>query len=323
MTDDPIHDLVRQLNPAPTVEQLLSTDTGTLLARAVTTAPRPRARSRRRLAKVSVAGLVVALGGAGTALAVQALQSPKDQMLVYCNVPAADGTLEPTDNIGATGDPVTDCGDFWRHATGSEAPALKAYQDTYSHIQVVPADYAVPATWRPLQVGVVQDTEQILLNEALGDAIDGLQSRCFNEGDAVARAEEIVRASGFSGWPVRLDHTSATPLGPPPQCWQAAAIPRDHQVHGGPGPDLATARVPQVEQLAEPLRQSLTQCWSLTTAVERVHAAIAESGFPSEVQRGFEIRQIPTPSATCTRIYLNGGGNIVLTLRGPGTPIHR
>lgn len=317
MNSQHLDDFVRQLNPSPAAGQLLSSDTATVLARAVTGSPPHHVRSPRRLARLSVAGLVVTLGGVGTALAVQALQPAKDQIQVFCNFPDPDSSvLQPHDNIGATGDPIADCADLWLHETGSEAPALKAYQDTYSQIQVFAADQVVPSTWRPLPGGVLQDTEAILLNEALGDVIDGVGGRCFTKADATAKAQQIVDASGFANWSVKLDDAKAAD-GPPPYCWGVAAVPRDHLVHGVAISHLTFS--PEVERLAEPLRKSLAECWSLPTAVDRVRAAIAQSGFPAEVQKGFEIRQIPTPGATCTRIYLNGGGNVILTLRGPAT----
>jgi hypothetical protein len=249
-------------------------------------------------------------------LAVQALQSPKQQRLIYCNVPGPGG-LSSSDVIGATGDPLVDCAAFWKHALGTAAPALTAYQDTFGQIRVYPADASVPDGWRVLPGGVVQDREQILINEALSDSISGLRSRCFDRADAVAKTQAIVKASGFQDWPLMVDEASTTRY-PAPNCWAAFVPPKTHQVSVAAGPTLADNVVPQVEQLAKPLRQSVTECWSMQTAVEKVRAAIAQSGFPLDAQRGFEIRQVPTPSVRCTTIHTGGGGNLEFTLRGPG-----
>lgn len=101
-------------------------------------------------------------------------------------------------------------------------------------------------------------------------------------------------------------------------CWSAFASPLVHKVliTGLPTP-ADFGRVPQAEQLARPLRAGLSQCWTMSTAVDRVRAAIQQSGFPAQDQALFEIRQVPTPSARCTTIHMNGGGNVIFTLRGP------
>lgn len=224
--------------------------------------PAPRARRRRRrLVKVSVAELGLALGAVGTALAVQALQPTKDQVLVFCNVPGAD---------------------FWQHRTGSQAPPLKAYQDTYSQIQVFPASQTPPADWRPLPGGVVQDPEQILLNEALGDELAGLQAAiCLSKTAAEAKTHNIVETAGFSGWPL-ADGRAVENAGGEPICWSAFASPLVHKVLITDLPTPADfGRVPQAEQLVQPLRAGLSQCWTMSTAVDRVRAAIKQSGFPA------------------------------------------
>lgn len=283
------------------------------LTQAIVAAEPPRRRWRRRVLKVSAAGLGLALAAAGTAAAVQALQSPAQQVQTFCNVPGEG----PTDIIGPTGDPVSDCSTWWRHRLGTEPPALSAYQDTHSQIQVVPADQVVPGGWRALPGGVVQDPEQLQLNEALGDAVGGLLARCFDQPAAAAKARELVTASDFHGWPVSIDNASLK-QNPAPNCWAAFANPRTHQVIVSAVPPLKDGFVPQWWQLAESLRGSLTQCWSMQTALVRVHDAIARSGFSAaEARAGVEVRQVPTPGAHCTTVHMGGGGSVILTLRGP------
>lgn len=310
---DPFTALVQQMAPASdNVASHLSARTAHELARTIVAAEPRAPRRRRRALKVSAAGLGLALAAAGTAAAVQALQSPKLQGQAWCNVPGEGAT----DVIGPTGDPVADCATWWRHRLGTEPPALRAYQDLSSQIQVVPADQPVPDGWRALPGGVVQDPEQFQLNEALLDSVGGLYARCFDQAGATAKARELVTASGFQDWPVRVDAASVGQW-PAGHCWAAGASPRTHEVVVQAVPPVDEGFTPQWWQLARQLRQSLTQCWSMQTALARVQDAIARSGLPAEAQRLTEVRQIPTTGARCTSVHLGGGGSAVITLRGP------
>ena len=312
---DQITEYVALLNPAPAcmVTEVLSSEASQELAQSVMTTSLSTNRRQLRVVQLAAGAAALTLAVAGTAAAVQALRPAKEQVLVYCNVPSAEGLLAATDNIGPTGDPVKDCSSVWQHTTGDASPPLAAYQDENSNIQVQPADRTAPAGWKPLPTGVVQDPEQILLNEALQDDIDGTFSRCFDAHGATAKATDIVQASGLKTWPVSVHQASVTQW-PAPNCWTGFADPRLHTVIVAAGPSL-DARSAAIAELARSLRPSLTECWDMETAVERVRSAVSQSGFPQYAKESVQIRQIPIPSAPCTTVHMGDGGSI-FTLRG-------
>jgi hypothetical protein len=138
---------------------------------------------------------------------------------------------------------------------------------------------------------------------------------CRSKSEAVADATTAVRRLGLHNWPVRVNDsrtdTSHT------QCWSYAPNGRSHAVQVV-AIDADQVEYPAVmEQIAKPLRASLTQCWSRATALTQVQRAIDHSDLKPEFKPGIIIRQVDEPSAHCTTIHIGGGGSIEFTLRGP------
>lgn len=242
-------------------------------------------------------------------------RGPVNQTLqTFCELPGGDRIPGRTDLIGPTGDPVDNCQRYWRHAMRAEPPALIAYQNEFGDVVVQPKHDPLPSDAVVLPPGARQATEAILLEEALGDPIGLGPDHCRTRQEAIVDATRVVARMGFKGWPVRVDDSRAVPTGP--HCWSFAPSTRHHDIRvvaiEGRFDYPAT-----LEQIAKPLRRSLTECWSRAKALTEVKEAVASSDLKQEFKDLVYIRQVDEPGRRCTLVRMGGGGGIELTLRGP------
>ena len=289
-----------------------------------------RMRRRRRavvlLPVVGVLGISAAVLGHGghrsttlygsvpTPSAAPVLTPANQQLQTFCLLPEDAPVGGMTDLIGPTGDPIDNCARFWRHALHTEPPALVAYQDIYSNVYVQARSEPLPTGARLLPPGASQNAEAIELAEALGDPIGMGPDHCRDQRAAVADARKAVRLLGFRDWPVRVDESRSDRSAA--LCWGSAPDLRAHVVTViGIEGDLDFP--PVLEQIAKPLRASLTQCWSRAKALSEVNAAIAASSLKTEFKDLADIREVDVPGARCTVIRLSAGGGVTITLRGP------
>jgi hypothetical protein len=252
-------------------------------------------------------------GGNGPSPPPSPSRAPASQQLqTFCLLPEGGALAGSTDLIGPTGNPIDNCARFWRYARHTDPPALVAYQDSYGNVNVQPKAQPLPANALVLAPGTVQDAEAIELAEALGDPIGLGPDHCRDEQTALADARQVVQALGFSRWPVHV-HQGATPAAQ--QCWGMAPDLKRHVVSVmavGTGFDYP----PVLEQIANPLRASLTQCWTRAKALSEVRAAVAASTLSAEFKSLVDVRQVDNPAARCTVVRLSAGGGIQITLRG-------
>ncbi|MCU1622449.1 MAG: hypothetical protein JWL79_1294 [Frankiales bacterium] len=296
-----------------------------------------RIRRRRQLALTLPAVTVVAvlvslLAGNGSSRTVlygnqsatpQPTQSPEptptrgpvDQTVqTLCDLPPGDHNSGRSDTDGPTGDPIDNCTRFWRYSLHSEPPALVAYQDKFGSVIVQPKADPLPSDAVVLAAGATQSTEAIELDEALGDQIGLGPDHCRTRQEAINDATRVVDRVGIAGWPIHVDD-GRTDLAKP-QCWGFAASPRHHYVWvvaTDGGYDYPAV----LEQIAKPLRVSLTECWSRAKALAEVQSAVARSSLKQEFKDLVYIRQVDEPDTKCTVIHMGGGGGIEFTLRGP------
>lgn len=289
-------------------------------------------RRRRRLAAVvpTVAAVALAVpfvmggsrhpsatlyGSNGPSPAPTLGWAPASQQLqTFCLLPPGGPFDGSTDLIGPTGDPIDNCARFWRHARHTDPPALIAYQDQYGQVHVQVKSDPLPEGAKALPAGAVQNAEAIQLDEALGDPIGLGPDHCRDEQAALSDAQRVVVTLGLRNWPVRVDESRKNPA--LAQCWGSSAYMKDHVVRVvAVDGDLDFS--PVLEQIAKPLRASLTHCWSRATALDEVRSAIAGSSLSTEFKDLADIREVDTPGARCTVVHLNGGGNVIVTLRGP------
>jgi len=284
-------------------------------------------RRRRTLAFLPVLGVLAAVplllsGGGDSKTELSAAPpalSPKTQAQTFCPDPR---DMQLIDVEGPTGNPVTNCQYYWRSLSKQTPPAMLAYQDQYSKVVVYPVGAERPSGLTPLPPGEVQDPELIVLDEYLGDRLNGLESACLTKAQAVAKAEGIVKRLGFENWPVQEHEPLPGVSYPSPSpednnCWGGAVAPRDHSIRLSGSPDPSTGSIPAYNQLIAVLRLAYHgSCWDRATALQQVHKAIADSSFPADAKAGFEVLALDAP-VKCTNVTVTGGGNVIFTLRGP------
>lgn len=264
----------------------------------------PYAPRRRRRLVLALA--VLALTGVATAATWAALRPgpARETTSVECVIKGVD-TIIPS----SSGDPVADCKTQWQRDEGTAAPPLRAYDNTFGGVTVLPSSETPPSGWKPLQS---QDVALIELQDSLDDAIAGLNASCLDGTAATALTERKLSEFGFAGWKVTLrsaDSGSGS-------CYDGEYIdPSSSTVTLIPIGDPATADS-TVKSLAEKLRPITQGCESLPAAESDARAAADGLGL-SESARTYELNAATDNSLHCTSIYLTVGGTIFLTVRGP------
>lgn len=231
-----------------------------------------------------------------------------------CELPGGDRIPGRTDVIGPTGDPIDNCIRFWRYALKVEPPALIAYQDQFGSVVVQPKRDPLPSDAVVLSSTARQATEAIHLSEALGDRVGVGPDHCRTRQEAITDATRVVARVGIKGWPIHVDDSRTDPTAA--QCWSFAPSTRHHYIWVAAVEGHFDYPV-ELEQIAKPLRGSLTQCWSRARALSEIAAAVEQSDLKQEAKELVHIRQVTEPRKRCTVIHMGGGGILEFTLRGP------
>jgi hypothetical protein len=281
-------------------------------------APRPGRGARRpgRAARrpVVITALAV-LAIAGSAAASEAIfGSAQNQTSLECNIRGALSVID-----GTSGNPVADCSVEWRRQTGgSTVPPLAAYLLRTGGVEVQPAADRPPAGSQRLPAGTVMGTQLIVLNEWLGDYINGLSSRCFSDATATASVHAELASLGLAGWSISSRPPAANGTTTCASGFIIFGAQRHVLLLANPAapPRGEASAFKRFQTLARSLRPVSATCQDLPATAARVRAIARRLGLSS----GLRLDQVTVPSATCTSIYENVGGLIVVTLRGPAGP---
>lgn len=164
------------------------------------------ARQRRRRVPRPIAFGAIAVGavGLGTGAAVSVTQFLQPDGLSFTCVLGTDTDSAQIQKRATVADPIAACRREW--PTAAEAPELAVFMDTYGSV------FVAPAAWDGAGLEVSQVAEDVAfdprparLQAALDDWIDGLQSDCFSNDEAVARIEADLERLGLVGWSVRFE----------------------------------------------------------------------------------------------------------------------
>lgn len=253
-----------------------------------------------------LAAAVGTLSVAAVAGAVALFSS--DTTSVGCHLP--EHGLTVVDAV--TGDPIADCAALWERSTGQQAPTLVAYDNGSGGIEVLPADQRAPDGWSATGPGVVQDPVLLELEAALGDVADGLPADCRLLGEAEQIATAELARLGLDGWTVTSERGEADGSATctffllDAEARQVVLIP----LEGGAIPaDAPPARF--ARDLADALD---ADCVTVGEAGELARNLAAEAGIDPV---GLMVHELADAGASCTRVDVNVGGRVEVTLRGP------
>ncbi len=211
-----------------------------------------------------------------------------------------------------TGDPVADCARAYRQEKGS-APVLRAYSDGHVYLTVIPASWTPLASYRLLPADFTVDVRRVALEQALDDPVDGADSDCLSDAQAIERARQIVRGSGLDYTVTKYD---AAPIADGHEFCARALLPSEAGTKV-----LITANTPHAtfaptptSRLVTLLRRDIAEnCVSLAAARTAVTKDAAEAGVTLAAEAIVTTR---TGGDRCTRVDLfQGGGNPIVILR--------
>ena len=234
-------------------------------------------RWRRRVPH-SIAFGAIAVGavgvGAGAAVSVTQFFQP-DRLTVVC-VLGVDADSEQVEKRATVADPLAACRREW--PTAAEVPELAVFMAEMGTVFVAPASWdggGYDAT-RVAQ-DVAFDPRPARLQAALDDRIDGLQSDCFSQEEAVTRVQDDLERLGLPGWSVRTDDNGGRerPADGIQTC-ASAFIPEDD----GPLREVVVRGVDGA-QAAEPRRAAMGEAELRTYYTEEYRAAV-KSGLEFE-----------------------------------------
>ena len=305
-------DSLRRLSPASDAdaaavfgvggsEELLEAVTGLPFGRR---GPSLHATHRRRRLVLAVAALaVVAIGTAATWVVLHKTPA-QETTSVECVIKGVDAIIP-----SSSGNPAADCAAEWLREESAAAPPLRAYDNGFGGVSVLPRSETPPAGYRPLRA---QDVALIELQDSLDDVIDGLNSACLDPAAATRLAKAKLARFGFTGWTVGVrDPQSA---GAPGSCTSMDVVdPAARSVTLIAGGLSAGGTSLELAHKLRPIAQS---CESLPAAVTSVRTAASGLGL-SESASGYDLNTATDNSMRCASIYETVGGTIFLTVRGP------
>jgi hypothetical protein len=212
-----------------------------------------------------------------------------------------------------TGDPVADCARYQELAGLPPIEDPVAFRDAWNPVVVVPRAQ-VPADAELLDVATAADLAAQELQASLHDLVDGPVTGCPDPATAAAAAQAELDRLALSDWRVEVSTDAGT--------LECAGVVVDAEqqlltvVPTGATEPLETlvARgdmVPEVLTLRDLLRTRIADtCLDLTAAEAVVAQALGTA-------HHWPTSAIEDPEATCTRVDLEVGGSIQVTLRGP------
>lgn len=315
-------ELLRQVDPAP--GPMPTEGRAELLAnlQALPTEPRSAKRTaairakprRRRLWLPLAAGLAIVAGGATAYAASQLGRGDTAITNLQCETPNGDDLGQVK-----SGDPIADCAELWRRTTSGPVPALVAYVFNNVTYYVQPASWPVPTDprFRRLSPTLSTDPALVELKVALQDRLAGPRADCLDTDQTRELISTILTRLNLATLPVELleDHGKPRTADGNATCAEASLdsgskhtrIALYSMQRSG---ELSRAHEAFLERLRRP-----TSCRSLSSASQSTNQAAREAGFsPDEV----DITAVPDGTARCTRIYVEFGGKVLITMHGPG-----
>lgn len=140
--------------------------------------------------------------GAGAAVSVTEFFQP-DRLTVTC-VLGADADSEQVQKRSTAADPLASCRREWPDE--SAVPDLGVFMDRFGTVFVAPVSWdASRQDASPVAQDVAFDPRPARLQAALDDWVDGLQSDCFSQDEAVGIVREDLDRLGLVSWTVRTD----------------------------------------------------------------------------------------------------------------------
>ncbi|GEM_PF-1472185 len=212
-----------------------------------------------------------------------------------------------------TGDPIADCVTYQDLAGLPPIPDPVAFADAWHPVVVVPRDQ-VPEGATVLATASPADLAARELEASLHDLVDGPDATCPSPEVLTVAAQAELDRLGLTGWRVE----QGEPAEVPGECADLGAD-RDAGVllvrpESRDSLETMVARgdvVPFVQTVRDALRAGIADaCVALPEAEAVVAAAIGtEHHWPTAT--------IEDPDAACTRVDLEVGGSLQVTLRGP------
>lgn len=322
MRNDDVLAQLRAADPARGAD-LSRTDRGALVAlregitmtARTSTTPRPARRLATRGGVALLAGVML-VGGGGAYAAYERLYVGGAADGITCLTQWSDWPALSTGGPPLTGDPVADC----QHYNDLEGvdPIVDPVAFRFENMLFVAPSGDVPDGSTLLEAPTAQDEARRELQASVHDLVDGLRSRCFTADEAGAFVTGELERLALTGWQVDIARDEPSADRPDDLCataWvdEAGADVVRVNANSVPAPEVLEANqdvVPFVFELADTLRQEVTeQCVSLAEAEEIASTAIgAEHHWPTTA--------IADPD-DCTRVDMEVGGSILVTLRGP------
>lgn len=309
------HSNLGRLDPALMHRLRDHTTTQDAAASGAATAHRPR--HARRLV---TGGLAVALVGGGAAYAsfdTWYRGGASDGLnCVHVWQDDADG-LQP-DAVGGpelTGDALADCDNYLAAAGREPIDDPVAFYWGDNTLYVAPADQ-VPAGAQLADPTL--DGEAVReLEASLWDQVDGMLAGCRSADDARTFAASELQRLGLEGWTIPTPPEDSSARG---KCaGSATADPTTRTIQLFPNRydrertvEDPGGTMPVVFEIRDGLRALAEQCLPLDEAARQAKQVLGtEDHWPTTT--------ITDPDATCTRIDMEVGGSIQVTLRGPDT----
>ena len=275
--------------------------------------------SRRRLGRRGVAAGVLSLalvgGGAAYAGYQQWYSGGGDGVTCFTRwSDLSDARQNLAGGPELTGDPVTDC-QRYQHLTGHLAIEDPVAFHRNGQLLVGPRSQ-VPKGTTILAGATRSEAAARELTASLGDWVDGGRSRCLSQAQATAFAEGELKRLALQGW--RVEVTAAETTYPCSEVWTDDTQPGTVVVRprAMEDPDVVKPAAdvnPAVYVLRDALRSRVAdRCLSLAAATEIATRAVGS-------QHHWPLMGIADSKAACTRVDLEVGGSIQVTLRGPAT----
>ena len=280
--------------------------------------PRRGRRLGRRGLTAGTLGLVLVGGGAAYAVA----QLDRGPTLDGLNCAesmtvSAGGDVELTrsaDGRPASGDDVADCAHI--RAVAGMPPLVDPYAFTYQRTRFVvaragvPAEVMASASASPPSSGRAAVLE---LEAAMTDWVEGPARLCLSADEAQAYAQATLDRLHLTGWTIRTSTLPATPHSGP--CAVLTTRPDLERV------DLAVNASTPVELPSDAVaRKVYTTAEELAEKVASRCLALPEAEAVAETVVGDQgsVSPVPDETASCTRVDMEVGGSVFVTLHGPG-----
>jgi hypothetical protein len=152
------------------------------------------------------------------------------------------------------------------------------------------------------------------LDAAMADWVEGPARLCMSPDEAQVYARSTLDRLHLTGWTTHTSTAPATPQSGP--CAGLTVRPEIAQVDiagdaRGPAEPPSDAIARTVYTTAEKLEEQIAaRCLSLTQAEAIATTIVGDQG---------SVSRVADESATCTRVDMEVGGSVFVTLRGPGT----